>query len=95
MKKILATIAALVIAAVAFAAPAQASDSDVREALYIAKLAWSDLDYSDQSNLCDYWYLAPRAARNEIASVIKSESYFYITTYDSRRVAYRLLNWAC
>jgi hypothetical protein len=95
MKKILATITALVLAAVAFAAPVQANDDDVRFNLMLAKMAWTELSYYDQENLCDYWYTFPKSARNEMASIIREAGDYEISVYDSRRVAYRLLNWAC
>ena len=41
MKKILAIIAALTVALVAFATPAQANDDDVRFNLMLAKMAWT------------------------------------------------------
>jgi hypothetical protein len=98
MKKIAALIAAL-IATVAFAAPAQAAvpsnDSDVRLALTLGKMAWVELDSLTQSELCQGWYETPGYIRNEMAKILRNNYPGYISVYDSKRAAYRLMNWAC
>lgn len=98
MKKIIALVATL-IAALALAAPAQASvpadNSDVQAALLMGKLAWEELDSYTQGDLCGAWYDMPGYTRNEMAKILKKNYPGYISTYDSKRAAYRLLNWAC
>jgi hypothetical protein len=74
------------------------SAGDISLALLLAKAAWSALDYSDQENICEGWYTMRTWTRNEMAKSIRqvyNEDMGYISVYDSRRVAYRLLNWAC
>lgn len=98
MKKIIALIA-VIIATITLAAPAQASvttnDSDVAAALTLGKMAWVDLDSVTQSDLCQGWYEWPGYTRNEMARILKRNYPGYISTYDSKRAAYRLMNWAC
>lgn len=97
MNKTLTAIAAtaLTITAIATATPAAADDNAVRKATTMAKMAWTELDYSDQQNICNGWYVMPSYTKSELAKIIRDSAYFYISTYDSKRAAYRLLNWGC
>lgn len=99
MKKFAALIMALV-ATVALAAPAQAAvpsnNSDVRYMVNLAKAAWWDIDDDARNAICLWWDIAPYEARDEMA-----QGFYYdvfegeFSMYDSKRAAWRVLNWGC
>ena len=96
-----AVIAAfLAIVTIAVAAPvkaaAQADLSDVRFMTAMAKVAWMDVSQSARDGVCTWFYISPYEARNELA-----RSFYYdvfdgqYSMYDSKRAAWRVLNWGC
>ena len=101
MKK-MAIVAAAVIAAVALATPAQAtqqaSSSDVAYMTSLLKETWFEMSYSDQDEICGYFYVTPVLTRNTMASTFHNPKDGVFAEYsllDVRRAMWRLLNWAC
>lgn len=69
---------------------------DVRYMTSLGRVAFMDISFDSQNAICLWFEIEPYAARNEMArgwynNVFEGE----YSMYDTRRAAWRLLNWAC
>lgn len=99
MKKIIA-LAATLMATIALASPVQATQpADLDDVLFmtsIGKVVFIDLDLDNQNAICLWFELQPYAARNELARGMYYDVYEgEYSMYDTKRAAWRILNWGC